>query len=586
MEGLRSKFLKSLNKERIPVIQMGFLLLLSGCASAPPGGLAKGDDAHGKIEGFAQANWVKAGSENGAEYHFILAQAYSQEGKVERAIEEYRAALAYDSHSAVLHSKLGAEYLKKGSMTFAIEECERALEIDPRAIEVRLMLGGIYSLNMDSDRALGEYEKVLKIDPSNDEAAVFKTQVLAEKERYDEALKFIRSFTARVKDSAAAWFYAGKLEQAKEHIREAVVAYRKALEVRPGFSQATLAIGLLLEAHGEGAKAIEAYENQLEEKFDAQVSGRLVTLYLKGNQQEKALSLLKSMAAADPEDLNTQLRMGLLFMQKENWAEAQKTLEALLVKVPDSDKVHYYLSAVFEQQGKMDQTLDHLLKVSVDSKLFEDSNLHAVGILRRQGMKEKALITLKEAVQKSPENPGFYLVMASMFEDEKRLKDASQSLSEGLKIFPDHEKMRYFYGAILEKLGNTDEAVAQMEKILEKSPGNADALNFVAYSWTTQGIRLKDAEEMLKRALKLKPNNPFILDSLGWNQFMLGHHKDALVYLEKAAGLKADEETILEHLVQVYAKNQMPERAQALRVKIEGLQSPVSARAPASVEEK
>ena len=146
--------------------------------------------------------------------------------------------------------------------------------------------------------------------------------------------------------------------------------------------------------------------------------------------------------------------------------------------------------------------------------------------------------------------------------------------------------MRYFYGALLEKLGKPDEAIAEMEKVIAKSPNNADALNFVAYTWTTQGVHLKDAEDMLKHALKLKPNNPFILDSLGWNQFMLGHNKDAMIYLEKAVGLKSDEEAILEHLVEVYSKNQMPERAQNTRERIQTIQSQASVRTPASLEEK
>jgi Tfp pilus assembly protein PilF len=146
--------------------------------------------------------------------------------------------------------------------------------------------------------------------------------------------------------------------------------------------------------------------------------------------------------------------------------------------------------------------------------------------------------------------------------------------------------MRYFHGALLEKLGDTDAAVAEMEKILEKSPNHADALNFVAYTWTVQGVHLKDAEEMLKRAMKLKPNNPFILDSFGWNQFVLGKQESALRYLEKAVGIKGDEETILQHLVEVYAKNQMPDRARETRGRIESLQIKEASRVPASVDQK
>ena len=586
MVGSFSKFPKSLNKNKKLIIQLGLFLGLSGCSVSPVKATFTTDDASGNIARSAQTNWEKNGTVASADYHFTLAQAYANEGKVDRAIEEFRAALAYDSNSALLHERLAGEYLKKGSMSFAIDECKKALEIDSKLIDVHLMLGGIYSLNNETEQAIAEYDLTLKLDPTNDEAAVFKTQVLVEKDRTDEALKFIRAFTSRVTDSAAAWFYAGKLEQGKDHLEAAIRDYRKALELRVGFAQATLSLGLIFELHGENKKAVEVYEAQLEEKHDAPVAARLVTLYLKANQVDQGLKLLQTMVVMDPDDLNTQLRVGLVYMQKEDWASAKKTFESILEKVPDSDKVHYYLAAVYEQQDQVPQTIEQLLKVSPDSKLFEDANLHVVGLYRKMSKKEEAYQTLRSAMKKSPENPGFYLTIASLYEDDKKVSEATQALSEGLKIFPDHEKMRYFYGALLEKLGKPDEAIAEMEKVIAKSPNNADALNFVAYTWTTQGVHLKDAEDMLKHALKLKPNNPFILDSLGWNQFMLGHNKDAMIYLEKAVGLKSDEEAILEHLVEVYSKNQMPERAQNTRERIQTIQSQASVRTPASLEEK
>ena len=578
--------MKLLEKFGRPLMLWGAATSLAGCASLSGESRQSAVDAPQKIQVAVQSKWEKGEAESSAEYHFTLGQAYSHEGKVDRAIEEYRAALTYDPDSALLHSKLAAEYLKQGATAFAVEECQKSLKINPKSVEVRLMLGGIHAMNGETGLSLAEYEKVLKLDPENDEAAVFKTQVLAEKERYDEALKFIRGFTAKVTDSAAAWFYLGKLEQNKGRTSEAIRAFRKAIENRPGFHQAALALGLVFELHGENAKAIEVYQAQMDEKPEMQVAGRLVTLLLKGNRSEEALKLLSSMAAIDPEDMNVKLRMGLLRMQRNEWPLAREVFESILAKVPDSDKVHYYLAAVYEQEGKTSKTIEHLKRVSIDSRLFEDSNLHAAGIYRRGNEKGKAQELLRDAIKKSPENPGFYLMSASISEDEKDLKTASDTLLSGLKLFPEHEKMRYYYGAILDRQGKTDDALVQMLKLLEYVPDHADALNYVAYTWTVQGVRLKDAEEMLKRAIKLKPDNPFILDSFGWNQFVLGNDRNALIYLEKAVGLKGDEETILQHLAEAYARNRMPERAKETQVRIKNMQSREGDRVPASVESK
>lgn len=587
MAGSKFNCSKLLKNRENPIIGLIVLFSLSGCATGTVNRVPSSNDSPGNIASAAQASWESHPYTASSDYHFTLAQAYSAEGKVDRAIEEFRAALAYDSKSSMLHAKLAAEYLKKGSTSFAIEECKQAIALDPKYVDVRLMLGGIYSISSESDLALAEYDAVLKLQPNNDEAAVFKTQVLVEKERQEEALKFIRGFVAKVKDSAAAWFYAGKLEYAKDNTSVAVQNYRKALELRPGFSQATLALGMIFETHGETAKALELYEEQIEQKQDLQVAGRLATLYLKLNQSDLALKTLTVMTVIDPEDLNTQMKIGLIHMQKEKWEDAKAVFETLLVKVPDSDKVNYYMAAVYEELGQIDRAIAHLQRVSADSKLFEDANLHGSALYRKLMMKDKAVQLLQSAIQKSPENAGFYLFLASMQEDDQQVAAATESLKNGLKVFPENEKLRYFYGAMLDKGGNQDQAIVEMEKVLKKNPNHADAMNFIAYSWTSQGVRLKDAEEMLKRALKLKPDSPFILDSMGWNQFMLGQNQNALVYLEKAASLKTDEPAILEHLVEVYAKNQMPERVQATKQRIQQLLERADvARMPASVQEK
>ncbi len=585
MTGLFAKGSKLKAKKYFALAFGAYLMLGVGCASLSHQEQMSRNDATRNMDGKAQSAWENQAYQATADYHFTLAQAYSAEGRVDRAIEEYRAALAFDANSSILHARLANEYMKKGSASFAIEEAKRSIELDPKNVDTRLMLGGIYSVGGQEDLALAEYNEILRFQPDQDEAAVFKAQVLVEKERFPEALKFIRAFTSKVKDSAAAWFYAGKLEQSQDNMDAAIHGYRMALSVRPGFTQATLALGMIFETHGENSKAQEIYEAQMEERPDLQIGSRLVTIDLKANRFDAALKTLSVMKVLDPEDLNTQMKIGLVFMQQEQWTHAEEVFKGILDKVPDSDKVNFYLAAVYEEQGKLQESVDLLQKVSADSKLFEDANLHSAALYRKLLKKDLALSVLEGAIKKSPENPALYIVLASLHEDNRNLTDAARALETGLKLFPEHEKLRYFYGAILDKMGKQDEAIVEMQKVVQGNPNNPDALNFIAYSWTSQGVHLKDAEAMLKKALKISPNSPFILDSMGWNQFMLGNNEDALVYLEKAVSLKSDETAILDHLVQVYSRNEMPERAQAVKLKMNQMVGD-SSRSPASVEEK
>jgi tetratricopeptide (TPR) repeat protein len=564
---------------------LALTVLAGACASVPsrePAAVdSQGQNAIQTASVFdpkGQKTWEDHPFTASAEYHYSLGQAYSNEGRVDRAIEEYQAALVYDPDTAVLHGKLAAEYLKKGSNTLAIESCERALKLDPEYSDVRLMLGGIYSMSQETDLAIAQYDAVLKSEPQHDEAAVFKTQVLVEADRLADALKFIRHFVTVAKDSAAAWYYAGKLEQAHQNVTRAIQAYQTALNLRPGFTQAAMALGMIFELQSNTKKAIALYQEQIEAKQDAQVAHRLSTLYLKNNQMELAKKTLEMITFLDPDDLNAQMKIALIYMQQQQWKPAKAMLEVLLKKVPDSDKVHFYLASIEEEQGNWAQAIDLLAKVSVDSKLFEDANLHAAELQRKLFQPVIGIQLLETAIKKSPETASFYLAVASLYEDQKKYTEASDALVRGLKVASDDERMLYYYGSILEKLGKSDQAIVQMEAILSKNPEHADAMNFIAYTWTAQGIRLKDAEELLVKALKIKPKSAFILDSLGWNQFMLGKSKEALRYLETAVTLNSTEATILEHLAEVYMRNQMPERAQATRDRIQNMN-----RSPASI---
>jgi len=103
-----------------------------------------------KKRSFLKFNATKTDQQK-AEYYFTLGEGFAFEGDTDRAIEEYRLALVYDSKSALIHLRLAAEYIRKGLMSSALESCKSAILIDPMNIDARLILAGLYSLNMPPD---------------------------------------------------------------------------------------------------------------------------------------------------------------------------------------------------------------------------------------------------------------------------------------------------------------------------------------------------------------------------------------------------------------------------------------------------
>src|SRR5512141_1722494 len=91
-----------------------------------------------------------------------------------------------------------------------------------------------------------------------------------------------------------------------------------------------------------------------------------------------------------------------------------------------------------------------------------------------------------------------------------------------------------------------------MKALLVVNPDHAEALNFLGYSFAEQGVRLEDAERLVRRALELKPRSGHILDSLGWVLFRRGDVRRAVEVLEEADSLEGPDATILEHLGDAY----------------------------------
>jgi tetratricopeptide (TPR) repeat protein len=93
-----------------------------------------------------------------------------------------------------------------------------------------------------------------------------------------------------------------------------------------------------------------------------------------------------------------------------------------------------------------------------------------------------------------------------------------------------------------------------METVLAVDPDNAEALNFIGYSYADRGINLDEAEQMIIRSLKIKPNNGYMLDSLGWVHFKKNNLNSAVKYLKQALELLPDDVNIIEHIGDVYVK--------------------------------
>jgi tetratricopeptide (TPR) repeat protein len=148
-----------------------------------------------------------------------------------------------------------------------------------------------------------------------------------------------------------------------------------------------------------------------------------------------------------------------------------------------------------------------------------------------------------------------------LYEEAKEFEKAEKILKRGLELDSKDTRLHFRLGVVYDKWGRKTDSIKSMENVIRLDPQNANALNYLGYTYADLGQNLDEAEQLIKTALKYKPDDGYITDSLGWVYFKKGLFKKALAILQKAVNLVPDDPVILEHLGDTYLKISNKEKA-------------------------
>jgi tetratricopeptide (TPR) repeat protein len=224
------------------------------------------------------------------------------------------------------------------------------------------------------------------------------------------------------------------------------------------------------------------------------------------------------------------------------------------------DKVRYLLASTYEQKKDNMRAIEAYSGIAASSELFVSSQMRAALLLKNENKINQAIDLIQKAIKTKSDQILFYLFLSALYEETSDNKASERILKSGLDIAPKNIDLHYALGVLYDKTDRFTECVDVMKKILAIDPDNAEALNFLGYSYAERGINLDEAEKMVIRALEIKPGNGYLLDSLGWIYFKKNQMGQAEKYLKEALKLIPDEVEILEHMGDLYARqNKMKE---------------------------
>jgi tetratricopeptide (TPR) repeat protein len=490
-----------------------------------------------------------------AAYYYSLSVLSRLDGDLTGAIEQLKQALAIHPDSPYLTTELVSLYVENNNADLALPLGESALAKNPGNSELRSIMGGLYFNLHEYDKAIREYQTIIDLDPQNPVAYLYLATIYAQEKKYDSAERAYKKLLEIDSDNIIGMYYYARTLVQMERPAEAEALFQKITVQGPEFEAAWLGLAALYEDQKKYDEAIGVYRSYLEIN-PARIGFRMkiAELLVKTNQEARAEKEFQEILKMSPANREVRTALGLLFYDMRRFDAAAAQFSLLLEKTPADDKLNYLLANALEQKGDLGAARAAYQKVSPGFELYASAQVHAAMILKKEGKLDDAIGLITRSIQKKADQALQYLYLSSLYEEKKDLAAAEKTVVEGMARFPRNADLHYVLGSILEKTNRFEESIKSMEKVLDIDPQNADALNFIGYSYADRGMNLDAAEQMILQALKIKPDNGYILDSLGWVYFKKDQYDSALQHIRRALDLQPNDANIMEHLGDVYLK--------------------------------
>ncbi|MGE3758138.1 MAG: tetratricopeptide repeat protein, partial [Pseudobdellovibrionaceae bacterium] len=393
---------------------------------------------------------------------------------------------------------------------------------------------------------------------------------ISEKKQFEKAVGYFEKLVKNEDYSTPflAHYYIGRvrLEQGTEKSKKhGVAALQKTLELKPDFIDALMALGQHYQSEKQDAEAIKLYKSyQVERGSNPRVADSLAQLYLEADQYESAYEQLKIVETMGEDQVGAKVRMGLIQVELKNYELAISKFNEVLSIAPESDKIRFYLAAIYKEKKEFPEAIEHFKKVPVLSSHYGEAIVQAAYLQKLLKKNDDAIKTVTEGLQNRKDVPQMYALYGSLLEEKGELVAAETMLKDAVTRFPDNAQLHFFMGTLYDRLEKRNLVVEQMQKVIEIDPDHVQGLNYLAYTYAEGNGDLDHAEQLARKAAKIDPADGYILDTLGWVLFKKGKFSDAVKTLEKAHEIQPNESIIAEHLGDAYYKTQLVDKARLM----------------------
>jgi tetratricopeptide (TPR) repeat protein len=477
-------------------------------------------------------------------------------------------------------------YLAGGNITGALDAAKIWLRISPsddEAVSTELALGAAAGQTAGLAEALRK-----RIDKATDKTIAINQAIstLARMKNRAEAFSIFSEAInqSTVRNLLSARLALADMAQAAGDPKQALLEARIALGANPRSEEAAVRVleyGIATEPDTvlKEAKAF-AQRHPEARRLRLGLAGQLSD---QGNY-EGAAAEVASMIARTPEDFELLYVQAQLAARAKRFDQARQFLDQYITVqkqrqraapegATDADAAlseGYQLRArVAQEQGRLDDAIADLVLITEPDSIYFGARMRQALIRGQQGRIDEALALIDSTEAQDDESATLGVMTATqILRNAKRLDDAIKRLEDADRLRPQTVAIKYELGMLYESQNNLPAAEKAWRQVIALDPGYGHAYNALGYALADRNVRLQEAQTLIARALELMPNDPFVMDSMGWVKFRLGDNTAAFDYLSRAYKLRPEAD-IAAHLGEVLW--QQGKREQAIVVWREGL---------------
>jgi len=474
-------------------------------------------------------------------------------GQLDKSVEYYnRAARQTNDLGVVRRAAHIALYAGRYDDVLVMADRWQSLGADKLELARLKLLAYLHLDNVKA--ALEEIDKLLIQDGKLNEIAVVSLGHILSREAGDEtALEILKALNQQYPEQPRLLMIQAGYEANLNDFESALILMNKVLTLEPNLSDAYQIKAQILMGLGKQQQATEAMSKAVDMRpEDYRLRLRYARLLIQAKQFERAWAEFIQLDMDQPDNESILLSLGLLAIETEKKQQAIKYLQRIVDLNSRNPQVFYYLGRIRQSDGDKAAAIK-LYEQVVEGEFSLDANIRISSLLADMGKVDAGLDKLKALLAKVSNTHGqvrIYLAQGEVLRNANRQKEAMALYNRALKKSPDNTDLLYARALTAEKLNMLERAEADLLKVLSNEPDNANALNALGYTLADRTQRYEEAKNYILKAAQLVPDDPAILDSLGWVYYRLGEFQTAIKWLRKAFAQLEDAE-IAAHLGEV-----------------------------------